>query len=281
MALKKTRLDILLVQKGIFPSREQARRAIMAGEVLVGDTLVDKPGTAVTADVSIRLKKKSSRYVSRGGEKLAAAIEAFELDFRDAVVFDAGASTGGFTDAALTYGARLVYAVDVGYGQLDWSLRQDPRVIVMERQNIRYFEPAMLPGPPPDIVVVDVSFISLRLVLPPLKRLLKPGGAFVLLVKPQFEAGPDAVGKGGIVRDARVHETVLLNMLDLLRFLDLSALGLIPSPIRGGDGNIEFLMYARALMTDTVDDKTSKSSSSLVDEHVVRRVVQEAHSQET
>lgn len=262
---------MLLVAKGFFTSREQARRAIMAGDVLVNNEPVDKPGTTVSEDVQIRLKMKPSRFVSRGGEKLQAAIEAFQLDMTDAVVFDAGASTGGFTDVALKHGARLVYAVDVGYGQLAWSLRQDPRVIVMERQNIRYFEPSMLPGPPPDMVVVDVSFISLRLIVPPLTRLIKPGGSFVLLVKPQFEAGPEAVGKGGIVRDPEVHENVLLKILNFLQTLDLDVLGLIPSPIRGGDGNIEFLLYARAPLLAPTE------RINLVDEHVVHRVVKEAH----
>lgn len=243
----------------------------MAGDVLVNNEPVDKPGTTVSLDAHIRLKTKPSPYVSRGGEKLQAAIKTFQLDMTDKIVFDAGASTGGFTDVALKHGARLVYAVDVGYGQLAWSLRQDPRVVVMERQNIRYFEPSMLPGPPPDIVVVDVSFISLRLILPPLTRLIQPGGAFVLLVKPQFEAGPEAVGKGGIVRDPEVHVSVLLKIINLLQTLDLDALGLMPSPIRGGDGNIEFLLYARAPRL------ASTERINLVDEHLVHRVVEEAH----
>jgi len=241
---KKERLDVLLVTRGLFPTREKARRAIMAGLVRVEGERVDKAGEKVPLDARIEVKGDPCPYVSRGGLKLERALRVFGLDLTDKAVLDVGASTGGFTDCALQHGARRVYAVDVGYGQLDWKLRQDPRVVVMERTNFRYAEPSWFPEPP-DVATVDVSFISLGLIFPPLAAVLKAGGDVVALVKPQFEAGPALVGKHGVVRDPRVHAEVLRAVVDKARAANLAPLDLTYSPIRGGEGNIEFLLHAR------------------------------------
>lgn len=241
---KKERLDVLLVTRGLFPTREKARRAIMAGLVRVEGDRVDKAGEKVPLDARIEVKGDPCPYVSRGGLKLERALRVFGLDLTDKAVLDVGASTGGFTDCALQHGARRVYAVDVGYGQLDWKLRQDPRVVVMERTNFRYAEPSWFPEPP-DVATVDVSFISLGLIFPPLATVLKAGGDVVALVKPQFEAGPALVGKHGVVRDPRVHAEVLRAVVDKARAANLAPLDLTYSPIRGGEGNIEFLLHAR------------------------------------
>lgn len=241
---KKERLDVLLVTRGLFPTREKARRAIMAGLVRVEGERVDKAGEKVPLDARIEVKGDPCPYVSRGGLKLERALRVFGLDLTDKAVLDVGASTGGFTDCALQHGARRVYAVDVGYGQLDWKLRQDPRVVVMERTNFRYAEPSWFPEPP-DVATVDVSFISLGLIFPPLATVLKAGGDVVALVKPQFEAGPALVGKHGVVRDPRVHAEVLRAVVDKARAANLAPLDLTYSPIRGGEGNIEFLLHAR------------------------------------
>lgn len=241
---KKERLDVLLVTRGLFPTREKARRAIMAGLVRVDGATVDKAGEKVPPDARIEVKGDPCPYVSRGGLKLERALRVFDLDLTGKTVLDVGASTGGFTDCALQHGARRVYAVDVGYGQLDWKLRQDPRVVVMERTNFRYAEPSWFPEPP-DVATVDVSFISLGLIFPPLAAVLKAGGDVVALVKPQFEAGPERVGKHGVVRDPRVHADVLRAVIQKARAANLVPLNLTPSPIRGGEGNIEFLLHAR------------------------------------
>lgn len=241
---KKERLDVLLVTRGLFPTREKARRAIMAGLVRVDGATVDKAGEKVPPDARIEVKGDPCPYVSRGGLKLERALRVFGLDLTGKTVLDVGASTGGFTDCALQHGARRVYAVDVGYGQLDWKLRQDPRVVVMERTNFRYAEPSWFPEPP-DVATVDVSFISLGLIFPPLAAVLKAGGDVVALVKPQFEAGPERVGKHGVVRDPRVHADVLRAVIQKARAANLVPLNLTPSPIRGGEGNIEFLLHAR------------------------------------
>ena len=235
----KKRLDVLLVERGLVKSREKARRLVMAGKVRVGDRVVTKPGTFVVPDAPLTVKELP-RYVSRGGLKLEAALRAFDIDPAGKVALDVGASTGGFTDCLLQHGARRVYAVDVGYGQLAWKLRQDPRVVVMERTNIRYLE--SLPEPV-DIATIDVSFISLRLVLPAVVRLLKPQADVVALVKPQFEAGREQVGKGGVVRDPNVHRQVLVGILDFARSLGLHPYGLVPSPLRGPAGNVEFFAH--------------------------------------
>jgi 23S rRNA (cytidine1920-2'-O)/16S rRNA (cytidine1409-2'-O)-methyltransferase len=196
----RVRLDALLVERGLVPNRERARRLVMAGDVLVDDRPVTKPGTTVAADAALRLRNAPSPYVSRGGEKLAGALDAFAVRVEGRLALDVGASTGGFTDCLLRRGAARVIAVDVGYGQLAWSLRKDPRVVVLERVNARTLAADDVPGTP-ELVTVDVSFISLALVLPAIARVVPPGGDVVALVKPQFEVGRDAVGKGGVVRD--------------------------------------------------------------------------------
>lgn len=235
----KVRLDLLLVERGLAASREQARRLILAGEVRVEGQVADKAGRLVPRAARVELLA-SPKYVSRGGLKLEGALRRFRVPVRGVVAADFGASTGGFTDCLLQAGAARVYALDVGYGQLAWRLRQDPRVVVMERTNVRYLE--ALPEPV-DLVTVDVSFISLRLVLPAAHRVLKPGGRVVALIKPQFEAGRRQVGKGGVVRDRRVHRQVLKDVLEAARELGFAPLGLMPSPLRGPAGNVEFLAY--------------------------------------
>jgi 23S rRNA (cytidine1920-2'-O)/16S rRNA (cytidine1409-2'-O)-methyltransferase len=246
----KQRLDLLLVARGLAESREQAQRLIMAGEVLVEEQVSDKPGRAVPVDAAIRVRRPLP-YVSRGGQKLAAALDAFGLDVTGLTAVDVGASTGGFTDCLLQRGAAKVYAIDVGYGQLAWKLRSDPRVVALERTNIRYLE-ALPDGVLADLAVIDASFISLALVLPPTLRLLTPVGQVVALIKPQFEAGKDDVGKGGVVRDARVHRRVLEETVALAHELGLSVAGLIPSPLLGPAGNVEFLIHLRRAYNELV-----------------------------
>jgi 23S rRNA (cytidine1920-2'-O)/16S rRNA (cytidine1409-2'-O)-methyltransferase len=235
----KVRLDTLLHQRGLVPSREQGRRLILAGEVTVDGQLVDKPGTRVPADAELDIREKPP-YVGRGGLKLEAALDHFPVDPQGAVAADVGASTGGFTDCLLQRGAARVYAIDVGYGQLDWNLRQHSRVVVMERTNARYLE--SLPEPV-DLVVIDVSFISLELILPQARGWLRPGGDIIALVKPQFEAGRRQVGKGGVVRDPAVHRSVLERITTWTEGEGLGPQDLIPSPIKGPAGNIEFLIW--------------------------------------
>lgn len=239
----KGRLDLLLVQRGYYPSREQARSAIMAGRVFVDGTRVDKAGTAVASEAEIDIRGQDNPFVSRGGYKLLRAIEVFGLNLKGKTVLDAGASTGGFSDCALQAGASHVIAVDVGYGQLAWKLRSDPRVTVMERTNVRYLNPESLPEKA-DLITADVSFISLSKILPILNQLSKDVAEYVLLVKPQFEAGRDKVGKRGVVRDPDVQVEVLDRLVDEIEKLDWSVRGLTHSPIRGPQGNIEYLLYA-------------------------------------
>lgn len=236
----RVRLDQLLVERGLFPSRQKAQAHVLAGEVLVGGRRVDKPGTRVPADAPVEVLGPGLPFVSRGGLKLARALDEFGLDVRGLVALDAGASTGGFTDCLLQRGAARVYAVDVGYGQLDFKLRQDPRVVVLERRNVRHLSLEDV-GQPVDLVTVDLSFISLRLVLPILASLLRPGGWLLALVKPQFEAGRKEVGKGGVVRDPAVHEQVLERVLSWAGQAGLEPIGLTWSPLLGPAGNIEFL----------------------------------------
>lgn len=236
---RKIRLDALLHERGLVESREIGRRLIMAGEVLVDDRPATKPGASVRADADIRLKQKP-RFVSRGGDKLAAALARFQIDPAGWVCADVGASTGGFTDCLLQAGAARVYAIDVGYGQLAWSLREDARVVVMERTNARYL--ASLPEPI-DFVCIDVSFISLNLLLPLVHGWLTARGQVVALVKPQFEAGKGKVGKGGVVRDPVVHTEVLHSAAEYSRQHGFAVQGIVPSPLRGPSGNIEFLMW--------------------------------------
>ena len=240
--MTRSRIDAVLVDRGLFASRERARAAVLAGEVRVAGEVVTKAGHQVEADVPIEVAEKQ-RFVSRGGEKLLGALEAFGLDVSGMRVVDVGASTGGFTDCLLQRGASSVVAVDVGYGQLAWSLRTDPRVMVFERLNIRAADPDEL-GAPFDLVVIDVSFISLRIVMPHLLGLIGDEGQLVALVKPQFEAGKGRVGKRGVVRDAAVHEDVLRGAVDAAHEGGLVIRGLTYSPIKGPEGNIEFWMWA-------------------------------------
>jgi len=244
--MAKIRLDHLLVQRRLVESREKGQRLIMAGEVLVNDQVVDKPGQQVNAEASVRIKEPLP-YVSRGGFKLAAALDRFPIPIEHAVCADVGASTGGFTDCLLQRGAARVYAIDVGYGQLNWKLQTDPRVVIMDRTNARYVE--SLPEPI-DVAVVDASFISLRLILPAVLKWLQAdasgaGPHIVTLIKPQFEAGRDKVGKGGVVRDPAVHAEVLQTMWETVSALGFSPIDLIRSPIEGPAGNIEFLAWLR------------------------------------
>jgi 23S rRNA (cytidine1920-2'-O)/16S rRNA (cytidine1409-2'-O)-methyltransferase len=243
--MKKERLDVLLVERGLYETREKAKAAVMAGLVTVAGERCDKPGTKLPEDVAITVKGEIHPYVSRGGLKLEKALREFAIDLTDKVIMDIGASTGGFTDCALQHGARKVYAIDVGYGQLAWSLRQDERVFVMERTNFRHMEPETFPHELPDAATIDVSFISLRLILPVLYRFLKEGGDVVALVKPQFEAGKEKVGKNGIVRDPSVHLEVLQGIAGFASTIGLQVKGVSYSPITGGEGNIEFLLHLR------------------------------------
>ena len=234
------RLDQMLVDRGLFPSREQARRAVMAGEVLVDGERRDKPGTPVKEAALLEVRGGREPFVSRAGRKLAAALDHFAVDPAGLVCLDVGASTGGFTDCLLQRGAVRVYAVDVGYGQLDARLRADPRVVVMERTNARFLPPDALPERP-ELAVVDVSFISLLKVVPALLPLLAPQARLLVLVKPQFEAGRGQVGKGGIVRDETVRRAVIDERVGELQSLGLSLRGVIDSPVHGMEGNREAL----------------------------------------
>ncbi|HHX01899.1 MAG TPA: TlyA family RNA methyltransferase [Firmicutes bacterium] len=242
MAKPKIRIDQLLVEKGLFPSREQARRSIMAGLVYIDNNKIEKPGTAVDPEAAVEVRGNLHPYVSRGGLKLAKALEVFEVDVQGLVAIDVGASTGGFTDCLLQNGAAKVYAVDVGYGQLDWKLRTDPRVVVMERTNIRYLTRADL-DPLVDLAVVDVAFISITKFFDGLLQLLTDGGQVIALVKPQFEVGRELVGKKGVVRDPNVHRELLLTLLHQLQACGAGLRNLDYSPILGPQGNIEYLAH--------------------------------------
>lgn len=238
--MKKERLDILLVERGLAESREKAKRSIMAGIVYVNGEKEDKAGSSFPADAEIELRGSSLRYVSRGGLKLEKAIREFGVSPEGKVCIDIGASTGGFTDCMLQNGAVRVFAIDVGHGQLDWKLRNDERVVCMEKTNIRFVKPEDI-GIPAGLISIDVSFISLQLVLPVARTLLSEEGELVCLIKPQFEAGREQVGKKGVVRDSRIHEEVLLKTLTAALCLGFSVKGLSYSPIKGPEGNIEYL----------------------------------------
>lgn len=240
MKIKK-RLDVLLVEQLYAETRSKAQAIIMAGQVYVNGQKADKPGTAFEETVSIEVRGVTCPYVSRGGLKLEKALRDFGVNVEGFVCSDSGASTGGFTDCLLQQGAKKVFAIDVGYGQLDWKIRSDDRVVVMERTNIRYVTPEDL-GEPLDLSVIDVSFIGLEIVLPTIKSLLKPGcGQVLCLIKPQFEAGKENVGKKGVVRDPAIHKMVLDNFVALAKGLGFTILGLTFSPVKGPEGNIEFL----------------------------------------
>ncbi|WP_219836450.1 TlyA family RNA methyltransferase [Paenibacillus sp. R14(2021)] len=243
MTIAKERIDILLVEQGYYDSRVKAKAALMAGLVIVDGERIEKSGMKVPRTASITVKGALHPYVSRGGLKLAKAIKHFGLQLAGAVMLDIGASTGGFTDCALQNGAAYVYALDVGYNQLDWSLRQDERVDVMERTNFRYTVPEDLKGPQPTFATIDVSFISLKLILPTLGTLLQPGAGIVALIKPQFEAGREKVGKSGVVRESSTHREVLEQVLGFAAGEGYALKGLTFSPITGGEGNIEFLAH--------------------------------------
>ncbi len=256
---------MLLVERGLAASRERAKAAIMAGRVFVEGQKVDKAGTMIAPDAHITTSGDGIGYVSRGGLKLAKALAHFGLDLKGLVMADVGASTGGFTDCALKNGAARVYAVDVGYGQLAWSLRTDERVVNLERTNIREVTPSKI-GELLDFVSIDVSFISLEKVLPVVKSLLKESGRAVALIKPQFEAGREKVGKKGVVRDPSVHREVIAKVVDNARGLEFGVLGLTYSPVKGPEGNIEYLLLL-----------ASAPAGGDLDAEAIDRTVAEAH----
>ena len=260
---RKERLDVLMVEQNLADSRSKAQAMIMAGEVYIGEQKMDKAGTMIADDCVITVRGSACPYVSRGGLKLEKALRDFGVDPTGYVCSDSGASTGGFTDCLLQQGAAKVFAIDVGYGQLAWKIRNDPRVVTMERTNIRYVTPEQL-GEPLDLSVVDVSFISLHTVLPTIKTLLKPTGQILCLIKPQFEAGKGKVGKKGVVREPEIHEEVLNGFLELVQKLDMTLCALTYSPVKGPEGNIEVLGHI----------KMEKGESCTVD---VPALVAEAH----
>ena len=242
--MKKVRIDQLIFDMGLAPSRERAKTTVMAGNVFVDGQRVDKPGTAVSPESNIEVRGETLKYVSRGGLKLEKALQVFEFDPTGMTCIDCGASTGGFTDVLLQNGAKKVYAVDVGYGQLAWSLRNDERVINMERTNVRYVNHEQIPEVL-DLAVMDLAFISVRLVLPAVRELLKENGDILCLVKPQFEAGKEKVGKKGVVRDKSTHLEVLKGFLEFAPAEGFTVMGLSFSPIRGPEGNIEYLLHLK------------------------------------
>jgi len=240
---EKIRIDRLLVERGLVESRERGQALILAGQILVNGQKQDKAGALVPEDAELRILGEVLPYVSRGGLKLAGALKEFEISVDGAVALDVGASTGGFTDCLLQNGAKKVFAVDVGYGQMAWKLRQDPRVVMIERVNIRAIEASLVPEPI-DIAVIDVSFISLEKVVPSIIQFLTPGAELVALIKPQFEVGREQVGKGGIVRDEAARTAAVIRITEFIGSCGFEVKGMIPSPITGQDGNVEFLIYA-------------------------------------
>ncbi len=252
----KERLDVLLVEKGLCESRSRAQAVIMSGEVYVNGQKSDKPGTPTDVEAEIEIRGNACPYVSRGGLKLEKALRDFGVDPTGLTCLDSGASTGGFTDCLLQNGAKQVFAIDVGYGQLAWSIRTDPRVVCMERTNIRYVTPEQL-GTPVQLAVIDVSFISLRIVLPAVKALLSADGQIICLIKPQFEAGKENVGKKGVVRDPAVHQAVLNSFLQLADELQMTVCNLTFSPVKGPEGNIEFLGHLSILPEGAVIPDTA------------------------
>ena len=263
--MKKERLDVLLVEQGFAPSRERAKRLIMAGQVLVDEQRIDKAGTTVAVDAKLRVVGEDLPYVSRGGLKLEKGMAVFGAVLAGKTAADIGASTGGFTDCILQNGGAKVYAIDVGYGQLDWKLRTDARVVNMERTNIRNVTLETL-GETLDFASIDVAFISLDKVLPVVRTLLSEGGEVIALIKPQFEAGKERVGKNGVVRDPAVHEDVIRQVLAVARTQDFRLAGLTYSPVKGPKGNIEYLLYLKTQGEDVE-----------MDDVFVREVVAEAH----
>ncbi len=268
--INKVRLDVAIFEQGMIESREKAKATVMSGIVYVNGQKCDKPGTQVKPDDKIEIRGKTLKYVSRGGLKLERAMEAFPIKLDGCVCADIGSSTGGFTDCMLQNGASKVFAIDVGTNQLAWKLRSDPRVVVMEQTNIRYVEPEQI-GEPLDFCSIDVSFISLRLVLPVAHKLLSDTGSHVCLIKPQFEAGKDKVGKNGVVRDQAIHREVVAGIVDFLYDNGFDILGLDHSPIKGPEGNIEYLAYAqkchepveRRFTTEQIDELVGRSHQQL------------------
>ena len=252
----KERLDVLLVEKGLCESRSRAQAVIMSGEVYVNGQKSDKPGTPTDVEAEIEIRGNACPYVSRGGLKLEKALRDFGVDPTGLTCLDSGASTGGFTDCLLQNGAKQVFAIDVGYGQLAWSIRTDPRVVCMERTNIRYVTPEQL-GTPVQLAGIDVSFISFRIVLPAVKALLSADGQIICLIKPQFEAGKENVGKKGVVRDPAVHQAVLNSFLQLADELQMTVCNLTFSPVKGPEGNIEFLGHLSMLPEGAVIPDTA------------------------
>jgi len=265
--MKKKRLDVVLVERNLIETREKAKRTIMAGLVYSNSERLDKPGMKVPTDIPIKIKQHLHPYVSRGGLKLEKALDEFSIDVQGKILIDVGSSTGGFTDCALQRGAKMSYAIDVGYNQLDWKLRSDDRVVVMERTNFRYVSPDMLQKGTPNFATVDVSFISLTLILPVLRTLLEKNSDIVILIKPQFEAGREQVGKGGIVKDPKVHFQVIQNILDFATKEQYDLLNLTYSPITGGEGNIEYLAH----LGWEKDDQTKRKALE------IQEVIDEAH----
>ena len=269
--MAKKRADIVLFEKGLVESRERGKRVIMEGNVYIGTLRVDKAGEKVDESAEIYIKNNPIKYASRGGLKLEKAIETFNIDLNNMLTMDIGASTGGFTDCMLQNGARKVYAVDVGYGQLDWRLRKDDRVVVMERTNIRNVKAEDI-GEKIDFISIDVSFISLKLVLPVAMDLLKEDGELLALVKPQFEAGKDKVGKKGIIRDKKVHEEVLNTVISFSKEVGFKIKGISYSPVTGAKGNIEFLIYLTKSIAHVdhneeenfIEDLVNKAHSELI-----------------
>ena len=261
----KERLDVLLVKRGLAPSREKAKTMIMEGNVFVNNNREDKAGSTFAEDAPIEIHGNTLKYVSRGGLKLEKAMTHFSISLEGMVCMDIGASTGGFTDCMLQNGAKKVYSVDVGYGQFAWKLRQDPRVVCMEKTNIRYVTPDDI-GELVDFVSIDVAFISLTKVLEPVKALMKENAQIVCLIKPQFEAGREQVGKKGVVREPRVHEEVIQMVMNYALSLGFHILGIDHSPIRGPEGNIEYLLYMENDNREpvTIDEKQKEAVKELV-----------------
>ncbi|MHC5280493.1 TlyA family RNA methyltransferase [Listeria kieliensis] len=271
MNVKKERADVLLVEEGLFETREKAKRAIMAGIVYRANTRVDKPGEKIPVDSQLRIKGETLPYVSRGGLKLEKALKVFDFKVKDKLMLDIGASTGGFTDCALQNGAKHSYALDVGYNQLAWKLRSDGRVTVMERTNFRHVTPADFNEGLAEFATIDVSFISLKLILPVLRTVLVPNGDVMTLIKPQFEAGKEQVGKKGIIRDPKIHAAVVNEILTFAQGIGYTIRGLDYSPITGGEGNIEFIAHL------TWTGNENESGENLLVSDAVEQVVQTAH----
>ena len=267
--MEKKRIDVLLVEQGFFDSREKAKRAVMAGIVHNDHEIIDKPGTKVPVDMELFVKGTVMPYVSRGGLKLEKALKIFDISMQNRVMVDIGSSTGGFTDCALQNGAQCVYAVDVGTNQLVWKLRNDPRVIVKEKTNFRYATRDLFENGIPNIATIDVSFISLKHIFIPLKDILNENDDIVALIKPQFEAGKDKVGKKGVVRDKAVHKEVVTNIVNFLIDNEFTVLGLSFSPIKGPEGNREYLVYF-------TKDKERETDFKF---DVIDQIIEDSHSQ--